>query len=261
MKFPHASYRLSNPMCLARGRWPSLLLAGLLAASASSTWAQAAGSGSGSSSTGAVAPVAQPSIGARNPGEKSRLSRIDRRFIEEAAASGQMEVQAAQLAVTRASDKAVKDYAASLAEQHASVNSELIQLAAGLGIELPASLPRGMRNELEKLSKRTGIDFDHEFVREVGLKEHEREIKRFEKAGKDVKEPQLKAWIDKTLPVLQAHLSAAQKLPQASSEAAASIKNQQRMGAGASPAGSGTGTGTGGSGTGGGGSSTAPYGR
>ncbi len=268
MTFPHASSRLSSPTHLARGRWPSVLLAGLMAVAAGGSWAQAAGSGgsSGASPASPGAPVVQPGTGTRNTPEKSRLSRSDRRFIEEAAASGQMEVQAAQLATTRASDKAVKDYAATLADHHASANSELMQLAASFGIELPPSPPRAMRNELEKLAKRTGVDFDHEYVKEVAIKDHEREIKRFQKASKDVKEPQLKAWIDKTLPVLQAHLAAAQKLPQAGSDAAASTKNQQeRMGAGAPSSGGSMGTGSGSGGTGGsgssGGGSTAPYGR
>ncbi len=281
MNFPHVSSRLVRHARLSRARWPLLVLAGLLAASAgSSTWAQSSGSGSagsmgsgsGSSPSSQGAPVAQPGTGTRNTPEKPRLVRADRKFIEEAAASGQMEVQAAQLASTRASDKAVKDFAATLADHHASANSELMQLAASLGIELPPGPPRAMRNELEKLAKRTGTEFDREYVKEIGVKEHERDIKRFQKASKEVKDPQLKAWIDKTLPGLQAHLAAAQKLPQAGSEAAASTKaQQQRMGAGTEPSGSGrtgaggssgTSSGSGGAGSGSsGGNTTAPYGR
>ena len=41
------------------------------------------------------------------------------------------------------------------------------------------------------------------------------DIRKFEKASKDVKDPQLKAWIDKTLPHLREHLAKAQALPQA----------------------------------------------
>lgn len=270
MNFPHPSSRLSSHARSSRARWPSLVLAGLMAAAAGASWAQSGSSGSGgmsggsgssSSSSSPGAPVVQPGTGTRNTPEKPKISRADRKFIEEAAASGQMEVQAAQLAATRASDKAVKDYASTLADQHASANSELMQLAASLGVELPPSPPRAMRNELEKLGKRTGAEFDREYVKEVGVKEHERDIKRFQKASKDVKEPQLKAWIDKTLPALQAHLAAAQKLPQAGSEAAASTKSQQqRMGAGANPSGGSMGSGEG-AGSSSGGHTTAPYGR
>ena len=52
-------------------------------------------------------------------------------------------------------------------------------------------------------------------MREVGIKAHEKDIKLFEKASKDVKDAELKAFVDKTLPQLREHLAAAQKLPQA----------------------------------------------
>lgn len=230
MNRTHSTSPLSRPRVL------TFALAGLLASSVGLSWAQGYGGSTG-------AQVTQPGTGARTASEKARIARVDRKFIEDAAASGQMEVQAAQLAATRATDPSVKDYASMVADHHASANSELMQLAASLGLELPAALPRAMRNEVEKLGKRSGAEFDREFVREIGIKEHERDIKRFQKASKDVKEPQLKAWIDKTLPTLEQHLAAAQKMPQAGSEAAASTRTQQqRMGAGANPPGAAPGT-------------------
>ncbi len=195
------------------------------------------GSGSGTgSSPSATAPVTQPGTGTRNtPSQGARIARGDRKFIEDAAASGMFELQAAQLASTKASAKAVKDYAATLADHHGSANNELVQLANSLGLELPPGPKRAMRNEIEKLGKKTGAEFDQEFVRNVGIKEHEKDIKSFQKAAKDVKEPQLNAWIDKTLPVLQQHLAAAQNLPQAGSKAADATQERSRMGAGPSP--------------------------
>ncbi len=230
----------------APSRLTALALCGLLAASAA--WAQGAGASpggsTGSGSPGGTmgsggAPTAQPGTGTRNTPEAPRLARADRRFIEQAAASGMHELQAAQLAATRATDPAVKDFAAMLAQHHGSANNELTQLAASLGLELPHAPPHAMRHELESLGKQTGAEFDREFVKQVGVKEHERDIKRFQSASKDVKEPQLKAGIDKALPVLQQHLSGAQKLPQAGSEAAASTRTQQqRMGSGSGSGGS-----------------------
>jgi putative membrane protein len=58
-------------------------------------------------------------------------------------------------------------------------------------------------------------------VREVGIKAHEKDIKLFQKASKDAKDADLKAFVDKTLPVLREHLAAAQKLPQSGKSAAA----------------------------------------
>lgn len=181
------------------------------------------GTGAGSSST---APAAQPGTGTRNtPNKNVKIARADRKFIEDAAGNGMFEVQAAQLAETKATDKAVKDFAAMLVEQHTTANNELIQLANSLGLELPAAPPRSKRRDIESLGKKSGAEFDRQFVREVGINAHEKDIKHFRDAAKDVKDPQLKAWIDKTLPVLQQHLSAAQNLPQAGSKAAESVKS------------------------------------
>jgi putative membrane protein len=102
-----------------------------------------------------------------------------------------------------------------LVDHHTAANNELVKMANARGVELPAAPPRGLRKDVEKLGKKTGAEFDREFVREVGIKAHEKDIKLFEKGSKDAKDPALKAWIDKTLPTLQAHLAQAQKLPQA----------------------------------------------
>lgn len=195
------------------------------------------GAGSSSTATGGT-PTTQGGTGTRNtPQPGAKIARSDRKFIEEAASSGMFELQAAQLAATKATDPAVKSYATTLADHHSAANNELMTLAASLGLELPPAPKRAMRNEIEKLGKATGPEFDREFVRNVGIKEHEKDIKAFQKAAKDVKDPQLKAWIDKTLPVLQQHLAAAQNLPAAGNKAAQATQSsdQGRMGAGPSP--------------------------
>jgi putative membrane protein len=88
-------------------------------------------------------------------------------------------------------------------------------------VELPAAPKRALRRDIEKLGKKNGAEFDRDFVRNVGLKAHEKDIKLFQKAGKDVKDADLKAFVDKTLPVLREHLAAAEKLPQSGKNAAA----------------------------------------
>jgi putative membrane protein len=188
--------------------------------------AQTSGStaGTGSSATaGRAAPAAQPGTGTRNAETRKddKLARADRKFMQEAAEGGMFEVQAAQLASTKATDPNVKSFASMLVDQHTAANNELVQMANSKKVELPAAPPRGKRNEVEKLGKLSGNDFDQRFVREVGIKDHEKDIKKFEKASEKAKDPELKAWIDKTLPHLREHLAQAQKMPQAGRDASA----------------------------------------
>lgn len=229
-----------------------------LALSLGSAWAQqqgsaatsAGGAATGSSVTGGgAAPQAQPGTGTRNTEARKddKVARGDRKFIEEAAGDGMFEVQAAQLAATKATDPQVKAFAAKLVDHHSAANNELVQLANARGVELPAAPPRGQRRDIEKMAKLTGAEFDREFVREVGIKAHEKDIKEFEKASKDAKDPELKAWIDKTLPSLRQHLADARKLPQAGKEGK---DDAARMGNTGSTTGTGSTPGT--TGTGGG---------
>ncbi len=215
------------------------LAAAILALALGSAWAQGSGSGSTGTGTGSGAgsgaPMAQPGTGTRDtPAQGQKMARADRRFIEDAAASGLFELQAAQLAAAKAADPAVKSLASMLVEHHTSANRELMQLANSKGLELPPAPTRAMRREVEELGKKTGSAFDQEFVRKVGVREHEKDIKRFQEASKDVKDPELKAWIDKTLPALEQHLAQAQRLPQAQSGSARSGSGTSTSGAGPS---------------------------
>ena len=211
----------------------------------------AAAPGTGTAATGGqAAPAAQPGTGARNAETRKddKLARGDRKFIQEAAAAGMYEAEAAKIAASKATDPQVKSFAAMLVDQHSAANNELVQIANAKKVELAAAPPRSMRRDIEKLGKLAGKELDQRFVREVGIKDHEKDIRKFEKASKDVKDAQLKAWIDKTLPHLREHLAAAQKLPQSGGDASA-MGNRAAGNAGgdmaSTPRGAATGTNTG----------------
>jgi putative membrane protein len=223
---------------------PSMLLAAvaLAAASAAAQTGSTAGStpgatnsasGTSSSMTGGrAAPAAQPGTGTRNTETRKddKLARADRKFIEKAAEGGMFEVEVAQLAASKASDPAVKDFANKLVQDHQQANNELVQLANAKHVELSAAPSRSQRRAIEKLGKMKGAEFDASFVKEVGLKDHEQDIKEFEKASEKVQDPELKAWVQKTLPHLREHLALAQKLPGANNAAAMGNRGATKSG-------------------------------
>jgi putative membrane protein len=200
---------------MSRFRASSTLCAALLAGGVA--FAQAP-PGTGSSVTGGgAAPAAQPATGTlqRETRKDDQVSRGDRKFVQEAAEGGMFEVQIAQLAATKATDPHVKSFASMLVDHHTQANNELVQLANAKRIELPPAPPRSLRRDIEKLGKKIGADFDRGFVREVGIKAHEKDIRLFEKASKDVKDVDLRGFAARTLPVLREHLAKARALPQA----------------------------------------------
>jgi putative membrane protein len=199
-----------------------------LALSCGATQAQTPGAGT-SMTGGQSAPAVQAGTGTRNTPTKKddAVTRGDRKFIEAVANSGMFEVQVSQLAASKATDGNVKSFAAMLVDHHTAANNELVKIANARGVELPAAPKRSLRRDIEKLGRKDGAEFDREFVRDVGIKAHENDIKLFEKAGKDVKDAELRAFVDKTLPVLREHLAAAQKLPQSGKNAATMGANKK----------------------------------
>jgi putative membrane protein len=165
------------------------------------------------SSTMGTQPAAAKSTATHDRNAK-KIARGDRKFMQEAAEGGMFEVQSGQLAANKASDDKVKQFASKLVEDHQSANNELKELASTKGLELPAAPSRSQRREIEKLGKESGSRFDQDFAK-AEVKDHEKDIKQFEKASGKVKDPDLKAWIDKTLPHLREHLAMAKDLPEA----------------------------------------------
>ena len=158
----------------------------------------AAGSGtiSGNSTTGINASAPRASI-----------SEGDRVFMTKAAGGGLYEVEVSKLAEQKASDQGVKEMASMLVKDHSAANSELMQLASSKGVTLPDKMPADKQAVIKKLSGRSGASFDTEYMRMVGISDHQKDIRLFENGSRNAKDPELKAWIDKTLPTLRAHLS------------------------------------------------------
>jgi len=136
---------------------------------------------------------------------KSTLAASDRKFMEKAAEGGMAEVQLGGLAKQRGSSDEVKKFGAQMSQDHAKANDELRELASSKGVTLPSSLDHESQEEMNKLSRLQGDKFDHEYMEHM-IKDHKKDVKDFEKASREVKDGDLKAFAAKTLSVVQGHL-------------------------------------------------------
>src|SRR5262245_53794874 len=161
------------------------VLPALLGLALSSGAAQAQTPGAGRPVTGGPsAPAVHAGTGSANtPTRQARtappntptmkddaVSRADRKVIDAAANAGMVEVQVSQLAAAKATDGNVKSFAGMLGDHHTAANNELVKIANARGVELPPAPKRSLRRDIEKLGKKSGEEFDREFVRNVGIK-------------------------------------------------------------------------------------------
>lgn len=200
---------------MARSVFRAVALAASALALGLSAHAQGTSSSTATGSTGATTPPRAVSGAASGNAAASKknadLARADRRFIENAAMSGMAEVEMGKLAQHKASNAQVKDFAQRMVTDHTKANDELMSLASSKGVQPPAALDRSHRNEAVKLGKKSGADFDRDYVSHQ-VTDHRKAIGDFKKAADSAKDPDVKAWAAKTLPTLEEHYKLAQSL-------------------------------------------------
>jgi putative membrane protein len=140
-----------------------------------------------------------------------KLGWTDRRFVTKAAEDGQDELQLAQLASQKATNPDVKSYAEQLVQQHQQVNSELMSIANQRNVKIDKE--ESNSRAYKRLNKASSQDFDREFVDHM-IDEHEKDIKLFQKAASDAKDPQVRDFASRHVADLQQHLQMAQRLQQ-----------------------------------------------
>ncbi len=140
----------------------------------------------------------------------SSLSSDDTTFVNNAAVGGMAEVSLGQMASSKASNPDVKAFGDRMVTDHTRLNDELKQFAQSKGVTLPAGVDQASKDTADKLSKASGKDFDKSYIADM-VKDHEKDVKEFEKQSKDAKDPDLKAWVTKSLPTLQDHLKMAKE--------------------------------------------------
>jgi putative membrane protein len=132
------------------------------------------------------------------------LSAEEQQFVKKAAAGGLAEVKLSELAQDRASDAKVKDFAAQMVTDHTQANNELKPIADSNKVPVPTKLQGESEVAYKRLEKLSGSKFDAAYIK-VMVSDHDKTVSAFEDASSKVKNPDLKAFVDKTLPVLRQH--------------------------------------------------------
>lgn len=138
----------------------------------------------------------------------------DAKFAVDAADGGMAEVALGELAQNKGTDPKVKEFGKMMVTDHTKANDELKALAAGKNITLPAVPSEDKQKVATDLSAKSGKDFDKAYIDQM-VDDHQKTVKLFEDGQKNVKDVEIKAFIDKTLPVLRSHLDHIKSLDKA----------------------------------------------
>lgn len=152
--------------------------------------------------TGSTATATNASATAMDPADSD--------FMMKAAQGGLAEVDMGYMASSKATNPDVKKFGDRMVTDHSKANDELKQLAATKGVTLPTAVSDEEKKDMDAMSAKSGKDFDKGYIDDM-VQDHEKDVAEFEKASKEAKDADLKAWAAKTLPTLQKHLEMAKE--------------------------------------------------
>jgi putative membrane protein len=132
-------------------------------------------------------------------------------FFVKAADGGMAEVAAGKMAQEKATNPKVKEFAAMMITDHTGANAGLKELAGKKNVTLPDTVSTDHQKQAADLAKKTGKNFDKAYM-DMQVKDHEKTVDLFEKHSKNANDPEVKTFIDNTLPKLKTHLDAARTL-------------------------------------------------
>ncbi|MDB5940618.1 MAG: hypothetical protein JWQ13_184 [Ramlibacter sp.] len=194
---------------------------------------------SSSPPSAAVRPMSPPVRIAPRPGtfaaasvpSATRLTqeaREERRFLRDTAAQSRFELDASRLAFAKSGNGAVRALAAELINHHNMLGLEVTHLLNSRGMAMPM-ISNQQRKALNQLGKLGGTKFDAVYMQQVGLGQAA-VARDFEKASASIRDPQLNAWIVKTLAATRFHQDMAERSMPANAQMAkwnrAAIKPQ-----------------------------------
>lgn len=138
---------------------------------------------------------------------------VERDFVTKVAVRTVYEIEVSRLAAERAVSPAVRGYAQRLAQDDTLMNDDLVALMSAHGVPPPTSLPADKATKLHRLAALPRSDaFDNGYIRVVGIEDRRAAIAMLEKARRDVRDRDLRAWIDRSLTIMRTHLATAQSI-------------------------------------------------
>ncbi|MBV8801186.1 MAG: DUF4142 domain-containing protein [Alphaproteobacteria bacterium] len=136
----------------------------------------------------------------------------DATFVKKAAISDMFEIQASQLAQTKATSADVKNFASKMVTDHTKTSDQLKSIvSAKSGMKPPTTMDAQHKALLGKLKAASGANFDTLYTQQQ-VQAHQQAVMLFTSESQTGKDTDLKNFASQSLPTLQQHLSMAQGL-------------------------------------------------
>ncbi|MFK3739764.1 DUF4142 domain-containing protein [Massilia sp. TN1-12] len=168
-----------------------------------------------SQAAGASGAAGQTAAGGAATGAK--LSSGDQQILKDMAIANMSEIEGGKLAQSKGQSAEVKAFGQQMIDDHTQNLNEVKTLAQARGVTLPTEPDAKHKAMAAKLEKMSGDAFDKAYMKQAGVQDHKTVHAKLVSASKKAKDPEVKALVDKTEPVVAQHLKSAEQMPSAKS--------------------------------------------
>ncbi|MBC6610476.1 DUF4142 domain-containing protein [Hymenobacter sp. BT507] len=130
----------------------------------------------------------------------------DEQFMESAAHSDQNEIQLSKLVLEKGVTGMVKDHANQMITDHTKSTADLKAIAQKKNVTLPTDMDAAHKAIATTLQKLSGKDLEMQYTQQMVL-DHQKTLNTMQAHDKMTQDADLKAFIAKTAPVVQNHLT------------------------------------------------------
>jgi putative membrane protein len=160
---------------------------------------------------GPAAAQSQDQSAGTQKSAKSGESKSDAKHLEDLAIANMSEIEAGKLALGKAQDPKVKEFAQRMVDDHSKLLDDVKSLAQSKGVDLPSAPDAKHQKVMKKLQSKSGAQFDREYMQAM-VKDHREAIKLLKRTEKSAKDEDVKQAANKAEPEIQDHLKMAQQI-------------------------------------------------
>lgn len=182
---------------------------GTAGSSGGSTGATGAGRDTGDTSRGSATGTPGTMSGTA-PG--TTLTREEMSLMTDLAQANIAEIETGRLALEKSQNPQVRKFAQQMIDDHTAAQQQLRALAQTKGVTLTEETDLQHKTLATAMKVLTGETFDSQYLKRVGVNDHQRTIELLQKAQTNARDPDVKAMAAKMLPTVQGHLRMAQQM-------------------------------------------------
>lgn len=176
------------------------------------TATQPATTGTGQTGATTGTGTGQAGTTASGTGTTANLARSDQKLIKDLAQANMAEIEAGRVAKSKSQNEQVKNFAQQMIDDHTKALDDVKQLAQTKGIAVPTELDRTHKRQADRMTALSGDAFDRAYLERAGVADHKKTHAMLQRAQTRAKDPDVKALVARTLPIVDQHMTAVQQL-------------------------------------------------